>query len=120
MEQHSAIATPVIEAPAVERVWPTFDHHIELDEARELIDRHKRAHPGSRTAVAFTRVPMDRMLAQPGCVGVRAYFALNPDGTPTLVLVGVTADGRDLDDGIVAEFAYPCPPMCAIDSRLDR
>src|SRR5579872_4415356 len=66
MEQHSAIATPVIEAPAVEHVWPTFDHHIELDEARELISRYRRANPAGRSAVASTRVPLDRILAQPG------------------------------------------------------
>ncbi len=119
MEQHSAIATPVIEAPAVEHVWPTFDHHIELDEARELISRYRRANPAGRSAVASTRVPLDRILAQPGCVGVRMYFALNPDMTPTLVMVGVNEQGNDIDSGILAEQFYPCPPFCPMDSLLD-
>lgn len=116
MEQNTAVATPVIETP---RVWPTFDHHIELEDAQDLINRHKRAHPGSRSAVACTRVPLDRILAQSGCVGVRMYFAMNPDNTPTLVLVGVDAEGRDLDEGILGEYLYPCPPFCPMDSKLD-
>ncbi len=116
MEQQNAIATPVIEAPA--KVWPTFDHHIELDDARELITRYREANPGSRYAVACTRVPLDRILAQPGCVGTRMYFALNPDLTPTLVIVGVDMNGNDIE-GIIAEEFIPCPPFCPTDSIME-
>ncbi|HEY2804345.1 MAG TPA: hypothetical protein VGI92_00645 [Gemmatimonadales bacterium] len=118
MEQITAVASPVAEVPSSVRVWPTFDHHIELDDARELIGRYKRANPGSRSAVAATRIPLDRILAQPGCVGVRMYFALNPDMTPTLVMVGVDEAGNDID-GMLAEQFMPCPPFCPMNSLLD-
>jgi hypothetical protein len=110
-QAHATVATP--------STWPTFDHAIELDEARELIARHKRTYPGERSAAGFTRVALDRILAQPRWAGIRMYFALNPDATRTLVLVGVDADGKDLDQGVLAERGMPCPPYCDIDSQLD-
>ena len=117
--QNPAVATPVAEPDSTERVWPTYDHEIGLTEARELIGRWKRANPGKASAAAFTRVAFDRILAQDGCVGVRMYYALKPEGTITLVLVGVDVFGHDLDGGELGEEAFPCPPFCPMDSALD-
>ncbi len=119
ISQNSAVATPVAEPLSTERVWPTYDHRIELEEAQEMIGRYRRANPDSKHAVMYTRVPFDRILAQPGCSGIRMYYAMHPDGLPTLVLVGVDVEGNDMDQGELAEWMYPCPPVCAINSALD-
>ena len=117
--QNPAVATPVAEPDSTEKVWPTYNHEIGLTEARDLIARYKRSHPGTLSASAFTRVAFDRILSQPGCQGIRAYYAQTPEGRMTLVLVGVDELGHDIDDGELAEMAYPCPPFCPINSALD-
>ena len=121
MKTHIAVATPVstttTDSPAV--AWPTFDHEIGVTEAREMIVRFKRNHPGEKTAAAFTRVPLDQILAQRGCAGIRMYFAQHEDGSPTLVLVGVDSDGNDLDEGFIAQKSFLCPPFCDLNSVLD-
>jgi hypothetical protein len=120
--QNTEVATPVetlVETDSTQQVWPTFDHEIGLTEARELIVRSKRQNPGSKSAAMFTRVPLDRILAQKGCTGVRMYYGLNPDGSRTLIMVGVDEQGNDLDEGIIADRTFPCPPYCTMDSALD-
>jgi hypothetical protein len=119
MTWHPAVATPVAEPETTERVWPTFDHAIGLTEAREMIARYRRAHPGTPGGAAFTKVALDRVLAQQECAGVRLYYGQNPDGTPSLILVGVDEFGNDLDDGELLVKAFPCPPFCPMDSALD-
>jgi hypothetical protein len=117
--QNRAVATPVAEQPSTEPVWPTYDHEIGLTEAREMIGRWKRANPESAAAGAFTRVPLDRLLAQKGCVGIRFYYGLHTDGTTALIGVGVDEFGNDLDEGELMEKNFPCPPFCPMDSALD-
>ena len=121
MDWTQAVA-PQVEAPQVDssvRVWPTFDHDVGMTEARELIGRFRTAHPDAIHSVRFTTIGVDRVLRQPGCAGLRAYFAQHPSGVWTLVLAGVDIDGNDIDDGELAEMSWPCPPMCPQDSALN-
>jgi hypothetical protein len=117
--QIADVIAPVVTPDSTERVWPTYDHDIGLTEARELISRWKRANPEKASASAFTKVAVDRVLAQPGCTGVRLYFGLNPDGTMALIGVGVDEFGNDMDDGELMERSFLCPPICPMDSALD-
>lgn len=117
--QNPAVVTPVVESGTSEYVWPTFNHDIGLTEAREMVGRYKRANPDKGSALAMTRVGLDRILNQQGCVGVKFYFALNTDQRMTLVAVGVDEFGHDMDDGELAERFMPCPPMCDPNSALD-
>lgn len=118
--QNTAVALPIIETESpAPRVWPNFDHDIGLTEAREMINRWKRANPEKPHAAAVTKEALDRILSQKGCVGGRFYYALNPNGSMTLILVGVDVDGNDMDEGALAERFQPCPPFCAIDSALN-
>ena len=117
--QDAAVVIPVVTPDSSERVWPTYDHDIGLTEARELIGRWKRNNPSKVAAAAFTRVALDRILAQEGCAGARFYYAMNPDMTMSLVIVGVDEFGNDMDEGELAERAFPCPPLCSMDSALD-
>jgi hypothetical protein len=52
--------------------------------------------PGDIRGYQLGRVIIDRILAQPGCVGMRFYYGLNEDGNKTLVYVGVDAEGKDI------------------------
>ena len=117
--QQIAFMTPVVETDSTQRVWPTYDHDIGLTEAREMIGRWKRANPEKASAGAITRVGLERVLGQEGCVGVRAYYALNAEHSMTLVLVGVDEFGNDMDSGELAERIFSCPPFCPMDSALD-
>ena len=52
------------------------------------------------------------LLSQPNCVGIRIYYGRKNNGTPALVLVGITGDGHDLSNGAIIENGFPCPPIC--------
>lgn len=89
-------------------------HEISADKAKEYIRGWRaKAAPGQMRGGFFGREVLDRMLAQPGCVGLRIYHARHERGHDTFVLVGADADGNDLWKGTVAEEAAPCPPFCA-------
>jgi hypothetical protein len=64
--------------------------------AHEFIAAYEKAYPGEKRGYHLGRNIIDRILAQPGCVGMRFYYGLNEDGQKTLVYVGVDADGNDL------------------------
>lgn len=96
-------------------------HVISLSDAVRFIQNH-RSNPKAPSIQGgyFGRGIFERILAQPGCVGIRYYYAANDDGTPTIVLVGVTATGADLDSGILGDQIFPCPPFCGSPSQLTK
>ena len=61
---------------------------------------------------AFSRRIFDKILAQPGCIGIRYYYAQKDDGTPTIVVLGVNAAGADIATESEGDAAIPCPPYC--------
>lgn len=94
-------------------------HEITLTEAVKYIQAYRKASPASAIkGGSFQRAILDKILAQPGCDGIRCYYAHNDDGSPTLVLVGITADGSDMTKGAIAEKITPCPPWCDESSEL--
>jgi hypothetical protein len=60
----------------------------------------------------FPREVYDRLLAQPGCAGIRMYYGLDDQGKSAMVLVGVDKDGNDMVNGELDDVHYPCPPFC--------
>jgi hypothetical protein len=87
-------------------------HWIDLKAAVELTTRWREKNPKAPKAMGFDRAAMDRILKQERCVGIRTYYALNPDDSWTLVMVGVDSKGRDMTEGELAEEMDPCPPDC--------
>jgi hypothetical protein len=55
---------------------------------------------------------IERVINQPGCVALRYYYGMKDSGAPTLVLVGVDSDGKDIVRGVLADQVWPCPPYC--------
>ncbi len=101
------------------------NHEIDLGTAIRLIRNHKVNFTVSSASTPikggfFSRSAFEKILAQPGAVGIRYYYAQNDNGTPTLVLVGVDANGEDMQAGIIMERSYPCPPLCSRPNELTQ
>jgi hypothetical protein len=62
----------------------------------EFIKAYHEKNPNDTGSYQVGRKVIDQILAQPGCVGMRFYNALNEDGQKTLVYVGVDASGKDM------------------------
>lgn len=113
-----ATVEPADLAPRIrpKRGWPEGDHKVTIGEARELVERRRRAF--EQTGGAFKKSALERLLNQTGCAGIRIYHGMHPDGQPALVLVGVDEYGEEMLDGELAERNYPCPPFCPVGPSL--
>ena len=72
---------------------------------------------GNSVASMIDASAYQQLLAQPGCVKVRTYFALD-QGTLTIVVVGVDDAGNDMTNGIILDLATNCPIACHQQSPL--
>lgn len=97
------------------------NHSITLDQAVKYIQNF-RSNPAAPTikGAYFGRGIFDKMLSQPGCIGIRYYYAATDSGVSTIVLVGVDASGNDLVNGLLAEMTIPCPPFCPAPNALSK
>ena len=92
---------------------PPQEHKISLDAAAALTRRFRTAaSQGTELGAMFPREVYDRLLAQPGCAGIRMYYGLDDQGKSAMVLVGVDKDGNDMVNGELDDVHYPCPPFC--------
>lgn len=95
---------------------PARDHRISREEAASLVGNHQaRAEAGAHRSSAFNRSAFEQLLAQPGAAGIRIYHARHANGSPTMVMVAVDAQGADLAgaEGICIQNSHDCPPYCA-------
>ncbi|MDX2174386.1 MAG: hypothetical protein SFY56_14890 [Bacteroidota bacterium] len=67
---------------------------------------------GEPKAHFFGRNIINRILEQPGCMGIRIYYALDDQGKKQLIMVGADENENDLFNGIIAEKSFWCPPFC--------
>lgn len=81
----------------------SIGEEISHDLARTLVRTYQETYPETFTGVTIGRNIIDQILAQPGCVGMRFYNAINEEGQKTLVYVGVDASGKDLIERVVVE-----------------
>jgi hypothetical protein len=88
------------------------DHSISLQDAVALTSRYQQRNPNAVKAEFFGRDAIKAILDQEGCVGIRIYYGLDENGKNHLVLVGADADENDLHEGVLAERAQQCPPIC--------
>jgi hypothetical protein len=96
------------------------DHSISLPEAAELTKNYRDANPPGVTIGHFFGMDaINSILAQPGCVGIRIYYAQDGAGDKKLVLTGVDAAENDLYTGELAEHGTPCPPTCGSVNPLN-
>ena len=97
----------------------TNPHIIPLSQAAQMTHAYQNApqYQGNTISGMIDANAYQLLLAQPGCVGVRTYFALD-QGTLTIVVVGVDNDGNDIAGGIILDGALACPPKCPANSPL--
>lgn len=89
------------------------NHFITLSEANAMTMSFRRSVPqGSVIGGFFGKDALESLLSQSEVVGMRAYYAYEENGSPTLVLVGVNNDGNDMTEGVLLERWFPCPPFC--------
>ena len=95
-------------------MFPGADkHEITREQADKYIQNNlKNPQIPKIQAGAFQRAILDKILAQPGCDGIRIYYAQKEDSSSSLVLVGITSSLAELKGGICADNPLPCPPFC--------
>lgn len=81
--------------------FATAGEEISHELATEFISGYKERFPGEADGFTVGRNILDQILAQPGCVAMRFYNAVNEAGRKTLVYVGVDADGKDIVKRVV-------------------
>ena len=97
------------------------NHQVDLATALRFIKNHKsNLKAPSIKGGFFARNAFEKILAQPGVIGIRYYYAQTDDGIPTLVLVGVDGKGQDIQTGLIMERILACPPWCDVVSELTR
>ena len=95
------------------------DHSITLATAAEWTANYREAHKTWLKGHFFGKKAINDILVQANCVGIRIYYALDPDGVQRLVIVGVKANEDDLVNGSLAERGIPCPPFCGSGNVLN-
>ncbi len=98
----------------------TNPHLISLAEAAEMTHAYQNAaqFQGMTVACMMDNNAYQQVMTQPGCTGVRTYFALDELNNLTIVVVGVDAQGNDITNGIIMEISYRCPILCHHNSPL--
>lgn len=94
---------------------PARDHRISREEAIGLVrNAQVPVEAASHRASAFNRAAFEQLLGQAGAAGIRIYLARHEDGSPTMVMVAVDAEGVDLagDASLYVQNAHDCPPYC--------
>lgn len=104
-------------------ISPNSGGSISGETAKRWIANYRANHRAldEKIACFYGSEIFKQILAQPGCVGIRIYFATDDNGAQQNVLVGVDAAGNniwDLDStkpgegGLVADEGVWCPPIC--------
>jgi len=77
--------------------YAAIGEEISHETGAEFIKAYEEAYPGeNRGYYQIGRNIIDKILAQPGCVGMRFYYGLNEAGQKTLVYVGLDAEGKEI------------------------
>jgi len=87
------------------------DHSITAEDAKAMTGAYESMHSGSPYAWTFGRDAVEKILDQPGVVGLRIKGGMK-DGKFSPVLVGVDKDGKEIPGGVIMELGLPCPPAC--------
>lgn len=90
-----------------------------LATAAEWTANYRAANPEGVHAHFFGNTILNKILAQPGCVGLRMYYALDENGVQQMIVVGVNADESDQYTKTIAERSVACPPFCGGGSPLN-
>lgn len=66
---------------------------VGLELGTQMIKSYRQANPTDVQSYLVGREIVEKILAQPGCVGLKFYNAYNEEGQKTLVYVGIDQNG---------------------------
>jgi hypothetical protein len=92
--------------------------YVQLSSAAKWTAQFRETNRASIKAHFFGRKKLEALLAQPHCVALRIYNALDKTKARELVIAGVTADNRDMTEGLVLDGSISCPRFCSERSAL--
>jgi hypothetical protein len=78
--------------------YATLGQEISHQTANDFIQDYQKSFPEAPSGYALGRNIIEKILAQPGCVGMRFHYGLNAEGQKTLVYIGMDANGNDLKE----------------------
>jgi hypothetical protein len=76
--------------------YAAVGEEISHERASNFVKAFEQAHPNENNGYHLGRNIIEKILAQPGCVGMRFYYGLNEEGQKTMVYMGMDADGKAL------------------------
>jgi hypothetical protein len=105
---------------------PDSGKDIGYEAGAKMVKRHFDENPDDVIAHFMGRNLIEKILAQPGCVGIRAFHGLNEMGIRSLIVVGVDNEGKNIIElkslnpgvktqetkGVVMTGVKACPPYC--------
>jgi hypothetical protein len=105
---------------------PNVGKDIGYETGVKMIKRHYDENPDDVMAHFMGRNIIEKILAQPGCIGIRTFHGVKEIGVRTLIFLGVDANGKNIIDfqtvdssgktsknlGIIASGPRDCPPYC--------
>ncbi|HLA59873.1 MAG TPA: hypothetical protein VK622_13960 [Puia sp.] len=86
-----------------ENDFATVGEEISHELAGSFVQNYMEKYPNDMISYHIGRNIIEHILAQPGCVGMRFYNALNEAGKKTLVYVGIDASGKDIVKKVVVQ-----------------
>ena len=78
------------------RTISTIGEEITHESGAQMIKDYVKAHPADVKSYIIGKDIINQVLAQPGCVGIQFYNAINELGQKTLVYVGLDENGTPL------------------------
>ena len=90
---------------------------ISMKEGAAMTAAHREAYPTNNQCIFFGKNMLQDLLNQDDAMGLRFYFARNPEGKMTLVTIAVDSQGKDIQ-AKVGNKGHSCPSDCCTDSPL--
>lgn len=81
---------------ATKKDYASLGGEITHEMANDMIKAYETAVPEGPRGFALGRVILEKILAQPGCTGIRFHHAINSEGQKTVVYIGMDANGNDM------------------------
>lgn len=109
-----------------------MDNLISYDAAKEMIMRYRENYGNVEVPEFKNALPLSetfnvsafrKLIDQPGCVKVRAYYAMKANKQVCIVIVAVNEQDQDMvgllrggETDIIIEDSLICPPDCSPSS----
>jgi hypothetical protein len=97
--------------------YAAVGEEISLERAANYVKAFEQAHSNENNGYHLGRNIIEKILALPGCVGMRFYYGLTEEGQKTMVYMGMDADGKALGQQtvVLADGGISTSPVIVAD-----